>query len=119
MVGGVDGLLQDGLIIALDELQLEVGLPGMELGVVVRQRVVLFGCEVTFGTHVEGVEDHVGVLHVNVLRELVQVLRGVGAVFAFVTTLELFGLVFPCRFHLYHFIFFGRVFRFRCPSVLG
>lgn len=45
-----------------------------------------------------GVEDHIGVLHVNVLRELVQVLRGVGAVFAFVTTLELFGLVSPVDF---------------------
>lgn len=80
-------LLQDGLIVHFDALELEVALPRVTPLVVLRQGVELLGVEVADGAQVEGVEDHVWVVGVDVLLERVEVLRGEGAVFALVAPL--------------------------------
>lgn len=83
----LDGLLQDGLVVHLDALELEVALARMAPLVVLRQRVKLLGVEVAHSAQIQGVEDDVGVVDVHVLFERVQVLRGEGAVFALVAAL--------------------------------
>lgn len=67
----LDGLLQDGLVVHLDALELEVALARVAPLVVLRQRVELLGVEVAHGAQVQGVEDDVWVVGVHVLFESV------------------------------------------------
>lgn len=87
VAAALDRLLQDGLVVHLDALELEVALPRVAPLVVLRQGVELLGVEVADGAQVQGVEDHVGVVGVHVLLEGVEVLRGEGAVLALVAPL--------------------------------
>lgn len=87
VAAALDGLLQDGLVVHLDALELEVALPRVAPLVVFRQGVELLGVEVADGAQVQGVEDHVRVVGVHVLLEGVEVLRGEGAVLALVAPL--------------------------------
>lgn len=75
------------MIVHFDALELEVALPRVTPLVVLRQGVKLLGVEVADCAQVQGVEDHVWVVGVDVLLKCVEVLRGEGAVFALVAPL--------------------------------
>lgn len=79
-------LLQYGLVVQFDSLELEVALPGMEPLVVFRQGVKLLGVEVAHSAQVERVEDDIGVVGIHVLLKLIYVLGGEGAVLALIAS---------------------------------